>query len=380
MLFDMNSLKHNYESSKRSRILGKWIFSLATFGLGGLYLWVTTKIIQEGEVGLRQTATGKLIILPPGRHSNFPWESYPTENQSLSKKIIKLGPYHIITVETGYVAKTYNKGKLEILGVGQHLLGDASHTFEGFIPIKQETKKLHKIIASTSDNVGLTLHADVRYQIENPETAVTQIDDIEDSIKEIAEINISQIVSHHSLMDFGPATSTANFRNSTIPEARGIGEVVTELSRIITEQLAKLGIKLINIGITSWQVNDSNLAHELAQGAVVKSQTQSRLMAAENAFQVKKIETDAESNAIITRAAAEAKAIQAQGAAYIEVAQAMQHSPVAQAMYTQAQQIDMVSRAQNVNLFFHTAGNAQQPPVVATIPLSTNLIPAAGNA
>jgi len=375
MNFDMNIVKSEYEESKGRRELGKWIFSIATFGLGGLYLWATTTVIQEGEIGLRQSATGRMVLLPPGRHSNFPWESYPTEPQSLSNKTIKMGPYQIITVETGYVAKTYNRGRLEILQVGQHLLTDASHTFEGFIPTKQETKKLHQVIASTSDNVGLTLHADVRYQIEDPETAVTQIDDIENSIKEIAEISISQIVSHHSLTDFAPAISTANF--SSTHESHGIGDVVIELSRMITEQLSRLGIKLINIGITSWQINDTGLAHELAQGAVVKSQTQSKLMAAENASQVKKIETDAEGNAIITRASAEAKAIKAKGSAYKEVADAMMHSPVAQSMYAQAQQIDMVSHAKNTNLFFQSSSNGHQPPVVATIPLATDFTPAA---
>lgn len=50
-----------------------------TLGLGGLYLWATTRVIKEGEVGLRQTASGKMVLLPPGRHSNFPWESYATK-------------------------------------------------------------------------------------------------------------------------------------------------------------------------------------------------------------------------------------------------------------------------------------------------------------
>lgn len=359
----MNIIKCEYDESKGRRELGKWIFSIATFGLGGLYLWATTQVIQEGQIGLRQTATGKMVLLPPGRHSNFPWETYPASCQSFSKKIIKLGPYQIITVETGYVAKTYNQGTLEILPVGQHLIKNASHTFEGFIPTKQETKKLHEVVASTSDNVGVTLQADVRYQIVDPGTAVTQIDDIENSIKEIAEISISQIVSHHSLSDFAPAMSTTNFGSK--PESHGIGDVVTELSKMITDQLSKLGIKLINIGITSWKINDTGLAHELAQGAVIKSQTQSKLMAAQNAAQVKGIEATAEAAAITTRADAEAKAIEAKGTAYNNVAHIIGGSHVAQTIYEQALRTEMVANAQNSNLFFNSG--QQAPPVVATI-------------
>ena len=117
MKLDMAKVKSDYAASQGGRELGKWIFSIATFGLGALYLWGTTTVIQEGEIGLRQSASGKMVLLPPGRHSNFPWEEYSSKTVSLSKKDIQLGPYQIITVDTGYVAKTYNKGHLEILQV-----------------------------------------------------------------------------------------------------------------------------------------------------------------------------------------------------------------------------------------------------------------------
>ncbi len=102
MLFDIDKLKDDYAGEKGNRELNKWIFSIATGGLGALYLWATTVIIREGEIGIRQTGSGDMVLLPPGRHSNFPWESYPQEPQPLSKKHIKLGPYKILTIETGY--------------------------------------------------------------------------------------------------------------------------------------------------------------------------------------------------------------------------------------------------------------------------------------
>lgn len=156
MIFNITMLKQQYEQSKGRREFGKWAFAIGTFGLGALYLWATTRVIPEGEIGLRETASGKMVLLSPWASFNFPWESYPESPVSLSEKVIKLGPYKIITVDTGYVAKTFNSGRLEILDVGQHLISDASHTIHELISIKQETKKLEEVNASTSDNVGNT--------------------------------------------------------------------------------------------------------------------------------------------------------------------------------------------------------------------------------
>ena len=362
MHLDLQQIKLEYDSSRGNREVQKWVFALCTFGLGALYLWATTQTIAEGEIGIRETASGKMVLLPHGRHSNFPWESYPVDAQPLSKKVIEMGPFKIITVDTGYVAKTYNKGKLEILPEGQHIISDASHTYGGLIPIKQETKKLHQVVAYTSDNVGLTMQADVRYQIIDPAKAVGQINNIEESIKEIAEISISQIVSHHTLGEFAPATSSV-----TSSEHHGISDLLIEIKRTINEQLILIGIKLLNIGITSWNINDAQLAHELGQGAVVKSQTQSKLLSAENAAKVKNIEAEAEGKAIVTRAKAEATAIEERGNAYIKIAESMQKSPGALSLYQLSQQSEMVAHAKNANLFF-TQKSDHMPAVIATIP------------
>jgi regulator of protease activity HflC (stomatin/prohibitin superfamily) len=373
MQLDMAQIHRNYEISKGWREFKKYAFSIGTLGFGALYLWATTIIIKQGEIGLRRNNKGEMILLPPGRHSNFPWETYPVEPQSLSEKEIHLGPYTIISVETGYIAKTFNQGKLEILEEGQHLLQNASHVFSGFVAVKQETKKLKAITAYTSDNVGLTLHADVRYQIQDPETAIKEIDDIDNSIKEIAEISISQIVSHHNLADFAPATSVGQdhghdpigVRSVGQYHSRGITEVISELTTRITEQLRKLGITLLNIGITSWSINDEELAHELAQGAVI----QSKMRSAEREADVKRILTKAEADARLVIAESEANAIKLKGAAISEITDSFGDRPVAQEIYARSQQIELVRGANNPNLFFsqQLVGGAQLPQL--TVPV-----------
>jgi regulator of protease activity HflC (stomatin/prohibitin superfamily) len=345
--------------------LWKYVFSIGTFGLGALYLWATTSIINQGEIGLRRNSRGDMILLPPGRHSNFPWETYPVEPQSLSKPEIYLGPYKIISVETGYIAKTVNKGKLEILEVGQHILEDASHVFNSFIAVKQETKKLEEVNAYTNDNVGLTLHADVRYQIEDPINAIRQIDDIDNSIKEIAEISISQIVNHHTLADFAPVTSIGE------GHSHGITAVITELTTQITKQLRQLGINLLNIGITSWSINDKQLAHELAQGAVIQSQAQSKMLSAQREAEVKGILTEAEAKARVVLANSEAQALKVKGDAINELTRRFEGNPAALEIYARSQQVELVRGAKNPNLFFSqqlVGGNLPQ----LTVPITPN--------
>jgi regulator of protease activity HflC (stomatin/prohibitin superfamily) len=373
MKLDMAQLKKDYDQSKGNRELQKWLFTFFTGGLGGLYLWATTIVIPDGAIGLRRTNRGKMTLLPPGRHSNFPWESYPRDPQSLSDNYITLNPFKIITVDTGYVAKSYNQGKLEILEEGQHLISDASHTVDPtLIPIKQETKKLKAVTASTRDNVGVTLHADVRYQIVDPEKAIRQIDDIENSIKEIAEIRISQIISHHDLSDFSPATTQLG----TEEDKKGVGGLIAELTHILMSQLESLGIKLLNIGITSWSINDTALAHELAQGAVMKSKIQSQMLAAQNVAEVRKIEAGADSTVAQIKAQGDATSVLTKGHAFMQLGNELNSNQVAVNLYKKSLDIEMMSHAENVSFFFNqgSAGNGTIP-IVATIPASPIQVP-----
>lgn len=195
---------------------------------------------------------------------------------------------------------------------------------------------------------------------------MAQIDEIEKSIEEIAKISISRTVSNHKMSDFAPATSTANFAETS--NSHGISTVIIELSKLITEQLSKLGIALINIGITSWRVSDTQLAHELAQGAVILSQTQSQVAAAKLSAEVTAINAEAESNAAIVRAKAEAEAIRAIGDANLKVATAMNGNPAALRVYELAKQSDMIRYSTSPHVFF-SASNTASPPVVATLPL-----------
>lgn len=399
--FNLTAIKHHYkrQHSTWKRELGKWAFAIGTFGLGALYLWATTQIVKEGEIGLRRDSQGNLILLPPGRHSNFPWESYASEPKSLAQSLIELGPYKIITVHTGFVAKTYCNGNLEILPAGQYLISNASHTIDKedvFVSVKEETKSLDEIIALTSDNIELKIKADVRYQIDDPELLISRVRAIEKTIFEIAKLNIAQVVNHHSLAEFVPTTVNADIPmdDETFPEreedvlirssshmqddnqdiqlpAKGLSNILQELTRGIRKQFEAKGIKLLNIGITTWDYVNQDLASKLGEGAVIQSQIRSKIMAAKQAAKVKAIEADAEAQALKRIAEGKADSIAAIGNAHVDLAEAMKANPSAALLYQWQKQVEMLQYSTHPNLFFNMGmgGNNGDRPLM-TIPVT----------
>ena len=131
-----------------------------------------------------------------------------------------------------------------------------------------------------------------------------------------------------------------------------------------------LGIKLLNIGITSWSINDKQLAHELAQGAVIQSQAQSKMLSARREAEVKGILTAAEAQARLVLANSEAQALLVKGAAIKELTVGFEGNPAAQEIYARLQQVELVRGANNPNLFFSqqlVGGNLPQLTVPITL-------------
>ncbi len=420
--FNLADLKTNYKTNHSTwrREAFKYAFSTATFGLGALYLWATTLVVKEGEVAMRRNARGEMILLPPGRHSNFPWEAYVRENsapsfrsvnstaagtvrvqrdlymeQSLqnfilgrytvpvSENFIRFGPNTIFTVKTGYIAKTYRNGELVVFPAGQYRLEDAAHVVnreDAFISVQEETKTLPAVSALTKNNVPLKIQADVRYQIEDPQLAITLVDDIENTIFEIAKINISQVVSHHDLSEFVPVMADPSAHGEErcvnqdemdsctgdssveLGDDRGDGSVLAELTRKITEQLKKMGIKLLSISTTGRTIDDPDLAHELGQVAVIQAKARSTMLAAEQAKKVKQIEAEAEAIAMRARAKGQADAVKEIGAAFLESADSMKENPTAAQFFLMDLQKSWF--AGNPNLLFNIGGGNQ-----ATMPI-----------
>lgn len=138
---------------------------------------------------------------------------------------------------------------------------------------------------------------------------------------------------------------------STVPR-KGLSKVLLELMGDITAQFQQRGIKLLNIGITSWDYEDKALGHEVGQGAVLEAQVRSRIMAANQAAKVKGIEATAESNAQRTIAEGKAAAIETVGNAYRELADSMKDNPLAFQLYQTQQQVQMLAHGNNPHIIF----------------------------
>lgn len=373
--FDYDALKHKHAETRGWRDLGKWLFGLATIGLGGFYFWGTTSVIPEGKVGLRRKYNGELELLPPGRHSNFPWEEYVCEPQSIyGSDLIVLGPYKIVNVHTNHYAVTYNRAVLETLPAGVYLIEDPLHTVNPkFISTKRETKQLNTITAYTNDIVGLDINADVQYQIDDPKLAIQEIKDIENSINETARITICRLVAEHRLREFMPATAEISKTHPKDKEHAhsddGIRSLIEDISSSIREQLKAVGIRLLNIGITSLTIKNNTLAHELAQGAVVNTQVASKMVTAESEAQVRLVGAQAEAESIRVIAEAQAEALRSHGKAICDIAKELQLDP--QVIYEGEQRTKMVSQAHNPHLFLADK-TGQLPARVLTINTEEN--------
>lgn len=232
--------------------------AILTLGLGGLFLWATTKTIKEGELCVRRTRDGRAVILPPGRHSNLPGESYG-HVQSVAQEVIDLGPRRLVTIRDGFRGESYKNGKLVVLFPGRHLL-EATHSFvksvsmdldevdlgpkkivtikngwcgvaydkgvlqilkEGrheltlpdqrfakFLSLQQEVVELPELQVKTTDNIQVIVHAVLNYKIIDPVKAVTNVEHLSKSLYELAEVTLSAILRRNSFRDLSPAANT----------------------------------------------------------------------------------------------------------------------------------------------------------------------------
>merc|ERR1719231_1334821 len=124
-------------------------------------------VVPQGFIGLAEDM-GQPVLLPPGMHQ---WRSATMHFDrcvDLTRPVIQLGPYTLLTVDKGYEAVTQNNGKQEVLPGGEvHLLRHRNHKFEKFISNKIQTDDLKRIEVMTGDNVLMHVDATVCWQIDD---------------------------------------------------------------------------------------------------------------------------------------------------------------------------------------------------------------------
>jgi len=283
----------------------KWFFSIFTLGLGGLYLWSNTNIVKDNEVALRRNGRGEYILLPPGRHSNFPWEEYhEPKNTTISNMVHHLGPYKIFTVTNGQTAKTHKNGELIIFNEGQYLIKDPSHTVsdnknELFVSTQIEIMSIPQITATTLNNLSVTLNIDVQYQISDPSKAISIAHDVKKTIQDLATASVSEVMRHHSSQEFSMGNLGTKSTASNPQKISGLDAIITEMNTKLFEQYEEYGVELKRIFITRWNYTDPDHAHHLGDGVVQCSIIQAKIDTLDKQLELQKREAEGNKSAIL---------------------------------------------------------------------------------
>jgi regulator of protease activity HflC (stomatin/prohibitin superfamily) len=362
--FDVDDLKSMYVH-KRSplRSVAKGVIGITI--IGGLGLLIGTMIVPDGHVALRKTATGRYVLLPPGRYSNLPGEVFVGGPVSLSHQNIQLGPINIVTVKQGEVGISYSKGKLVVLPTGQHILHDASHTFERFVSLKRETMRLDEIIVNTGDNVSIRLHSDVVYQIEDALLAINGIDNIEQTILDTAAMTMSRVIGSHRLNDIMQVTGSLDKVSKKGREIElddpgsSMTQLIYELEESLSAQLHAFGVRLLVIGIRDYDVMDKHLSNQLAQSAVLQANISAQYQTAENESRIIQVQAEAKKQSLIKQAEGEAESARVRAHGILEAAQILEQSGVAIQMTYNSQKIELVGNAHKTTLFYLPEGGSQ---------------------
>ena len=205
----------------------------------------------------------------------------------------------------------------------------------------------------------MKINADVIYKVNDPTLAVKDIDDIENTIMQVAEMNIAQVVRCCHLNNL--ITAAGKVGDEPVQEGHGnpttLLALLSELVDKVKSQLGPLGIELINIGIKSWEIIDQTLARELGQGAVIQSQANSRLLTAEQDAKVLNISAQAEADAVVKKATGEAEAHKIEAESLAKTAEIINGNSLAGTLAEAKAQAGIVGAAKpGTTLFYGSVG------------------------
>jgi regulator of protease activity HflC (stomatin/prohibitin superfamily) len=288
-------------------------------------------IVKQGHVGLAMDR-GEPIILPPGIHQwddpNLNFERYI----DLTKSILNMGPYTLVTVEESYAAITQDNGKQKVLAGGSsYMLTHQNWQFQAWLSLKMQTNKLGPFSVTTGDNIALNIVANVNWVITDAVVAAGKNVDSSlgtDTLKLMREDVNLQVTS--SLASLVGSISYGSKGTSGIQHAARKGKAVStdeegDASAAEPEPETKLdrkalwdperlqsavndanlicnryGVDILSINLISAAPADKNLQEIMSRGAVATVSAEETTKAAR-----------AEANAALITAQAEAQKAQA---------------------------------------------------------------------
>lgn len=250
-------------------------------------------VIHRGSV-LVTSLLGEPVVFGTGLHWIGPLYRIYGRLEINSSDNVQMGPYRLLTVDVGTVAKTYYNGELVILDAGRHILDSTkhNHTFVEFIDMKQQTVEV-KMRAATNDNVMLKLTLDVIYAICDADTYCRSVTDKQKACVDRASILMTSLFKRHafdelfsiSLREDGNITSThapiaprdsnpldpLNTNPALDRDTKmELVQMTNEFIREFSNNMAAIGIRIINVGFSNLEIESAELAQQLAKRSVIR--------------------------------------------------------------------------------------------------------------
>jgi len=312
--------------------------------------WIV--VVPQGFIGLAEDM-GQPILLPPGLHQ---WRSATmafSQCVDLTKPVINLGPYTLLTVDRGYEAVTQNNGKQEVLAGGEvHLLTHRNHKFEKFITKKIQTDDLQRLEVMTGDNVLMQVDGTVCWQIDDVQLCAEKaaetmhvstgakadsvghdgkilqattgtIRKLRMDVLKQADASLSALVGKVNFSDtFSPATMVqtgvapvptvlgtasdpAGGRATDEPHDPSILFNVDKLNDAVSHannMTMRYGVQILSINIISAKPANDALMQSLAKGAVAAAEAQQLEITARGRAKAETIMAEGQASAEVTRA------------------------------------------------------------------------------
>jgi len=247
-----------------------------------------------------------------------------------------------LTVDEGYAAVTQNNGKQHILPGGHtHLLDHKNWVFEKTITLKIQTDDLKKVVATSADNINMTVTSTVTWRVVDPLLAATMaadtmsvggaqpskgIEKIKQDVLKQAVASLAQFIGGVNYSDSfsmaaknqggAPAGQEASSDNP-LYDPRRMQSAVAHANKTTMAY----GVEIVSINILVAVPVDKELTRALSAGAVASAEAlQSETAARGNAKAMR----------IASQATAQQARIAAQGDANAEVIRATAHAKSAE--------------------------------------------------
>ncbi|CAJ1965915.1 unnamed protein product [Cylindrotheca closterium] len=229
---------------------------------------ITILQVPRGKIALLWKSNQPCLIERPGLYEFNSNDVFFKEFVDSSARYIELGAKKVILVYTGEVGITYDKGHLQILENGHHVIDSSTHIFERFLSTKQRSIRLitynanHKIgktqkqtqkerakyeiggkkvnhetedqahkntfdddsdllVCETKDLVKVGVRADVFYSIVDPEKCIQTLntDELEDLVRETAVSTLTNIIRSTGLNQIAQSRQISASESELVAEA-----------------------------------------------------------------------------------------------------------------------------------------------------------------